>query len=127
MRLFVAQDGSALRAVLQDGRLDPGLTRPESGDHAKLEYSTSASPGGVQCVRGLRRFRALRGRRSLKVAPGERPSRRPRERMVLGQIAAQEIVERTWPRRTWGGCGGGGGGPSRRKRRVAGAPERRAE
>src|SRR5881397_2239422 len=47
MRLFVAQDAPALRAVVQHDRLEPGLARTESGDHPKFEYITSAFPDGV--------------------------------------------------------------------------------
>ena len=116
MRLFVAQDSASLRAVVQYDRLDPGLPRPESGDHAKLEHITSAFPARVQRVGGLRAFRTLRGRGPLEVAPGERPPCRPGERVVCGQIAAQHVVHRSGPRGTWG-----------RASSMAGAPKSRDE
>ena len=125
MRLLMAQDASALRAVVQDDCLDPGLPRPESGDHPNFEHITSAIPAGVQRVRGLRALRALRGRRPLEVAPGEWPSCGPRERVVRGQVAAQEVVQRTrrcsgrrpTPGGTWGRA------PTRRRDGMAGAPK----
>ena len=129
MRLFVEQDGPALCAVVEDDRLDPGLPRPESGNHPKLEHLTSALPGGVQRVRGLSALRALRRRGSLEVAPSERPPCGPGEGVVCGQIVAQHVVHRTRyfggrrspPRWPWSGS------PSRRRGRVAGTPKRRRE
>src|SRR5258706_13794943 len=75
MRLLVAQDAPTLRAVLQDDCLDPGIARPESGDHSNFEHITSAIPAGVQRVRGLTGLRAVHARGPLEAVPGEPPPR----------------------------------------------------
>src|SRR6266550_4389623 len=125
MGLFVTQDRPALRAVVQDDPLDPGLPRPESGNRPKLEHSAFAYPACVQRVRHLRALRAVRRRGPLEVAPDEPPPGGPRKRVVVSQIALQQLVQRTRrcsgrrprPGGTWGRA------PSRRRDGMAGAPE----
>src|SRR2546423_11079506 len=118
MRLFVTQDGSALRAVVQDDRLDPRLLRTKSGDHSKFEHITSASPCVIERVRGLRSLQTDRRRGALKVAPGELSPPGPCECIVGRQVDAQEVIQRNWPRRTWGGRGVPGRGKKRGDRRA---------
>ena len=115
MGLFVAQDGPPLGGVVQDDRLDPGLARPEPGDHSEFEPGAPAPPGRVQRVGRLCPLGAVCGRVALKVIPSEAPPGDPDNCVVIGEVIAHQVVECARPARDSGGRRGRAG------RRASGA------
>src|SRR6267378_6317386 len=109
VRLLVAQNGAPLRVVVQDHRLDPRLPGAETRDRAEFEALAPTLPGVIQRVGGLGPFRPLGGGRALEVVPGEGPRGGPGERMVVGQVTAHQVIERTGPPGDGGGRGGRSG------------------
>jgi len=94
VRLLVAQGAPALRAVVHDDRLHPGLAGTERRDHTEIECLTPALPRVEQRVGGLGALVAPARRLPLEVAPPEPPGGLPGEGGVGRQVLAQQVVER---------------------------------